>query len=101
MNIKKGDNVIVIAGKDKGKQGKIIKVVAEKNGVVIAGVNIKNKRQRPRRSNEKGQVMQIPHPIDRSNVQPFCSTCNKGVRIKMKITKDKKARVCAKCGREI
>ncbi len=69
MKIKKGDNVIVIAGKDKGKKGKIIRVLVTTNKVVIEGLNMAKKHQRPRKSNEKGSMINIAMPIHASNVK--------------------------------
>ena len=63
MKLKKGDNIIVIAGKDKGKKGKIVRVIPRDNKVVIEGVNILKKHQRPRKTGEKGQIMKIAMPM--------------------------------------
>ena len=68
MKIKKGDNIIVITGKDKGKTGKVTKVFPKQNSVLVPGINIKKKHQKPRSSNQKGQILDIPTPIDASNV---------------------------------
>jgi len=100
MNIKKGDNVIVKTGKDLGKKGKVLKVFPALGRIVVEGVSIGKKRQKPRKSNEKGQVIERPMPLDVSNVQIFCSSCGKGVRLGSKEVKGKKVRVCAKCGKE-
>lgn len=101
MNIKKGDNVIVKTGKDRGKKGKVLKTFPLLNKVVIEGVNIRRKRQRPRKSNEKGQMMEIPTPVNSSNVLVFCSSCGLGRRISFQTTKGKKVRVCVKCAKEL
>jgi large subunit ribosomal protein L24 len=69
MKIKKGDNVIIITGKDKGKKGKIIRALPKLNKVVIEGLNVARKHQRPRKSNEKGQILNIAMPIHISNVK--------------------------------
>ncbi len=69
MNIKKGDNVIAIAGKDKGKKGKVIKAMPKVNKVVVEGINMMKKHQRPRKSGEKGQVLNVAMPINVSNVK--------------------------------
>ena len=68
MKIKKGDNIIVTTGKDKGKTGTVSKVFPKKNSVLVPGINIKKKHQKPRSSNQKGQIIDIPSPIDASNV---------------------------------
>jgi large subunit ribosomal protein L24 len=69
MKIKKGDNVIVIAGKDKGKKGKIVAVLVAKNKVVVEGINMMKKHQRPKKSGEKGSKISIAMPLDASNVK--------------------------------
>ena len=69
MKLKKGDNVIVITGKDKGKKGKIINVLVEKNKVVVESINIMKKHQRPRKSGEKGSIIDMAMPIHVSNIK--------------------------------
>lgn len=68
MNIKKDDNVIVLAGKDKGKSGKVIKSLPKIHKVIVAGVNIIKKNQKPRKQGQKGQIVEVTMPIDVSNV---------------------------------
>ncbi|MFA5291205.1 MAG: 50S ribosomal protein L24 [Candidatus Paceibacterota bacterium] len=101
MKIKKGDNVIVIAGKDRGKQAKVLRVLHTTDQVLVEGVNLKKKHQRPRREGEKGQMIDMPHPVHLSNVLLYCPSCGQGVRMGAKITAKKKVRVCKKCGKEI
>jgi large subunit ribosomal protein L24 len=69
MKIKKGDNVIVLAGKDKGKKGKVLKAMPRENKVVVEGINVSKKHQRARRQNEKGTIIDIAMPIHVSNVK--------------------------------
>ena len=69
MKIKKGDHVLVIAGKDKGGKGKVIRAFPKEDRVIVEGVNLQWKHQKPRKSNEKGQRLQIPSPIHVSNVK--------------------------------
>ncbi len=69
MKIKKGDNIIIIAGKDKGKKGKIVRVLVKENKVIIEGLNMMKKHQRPRKSGEKGSMVNMAMPIDASNVK--------------------------------
>jgi large subunit ribosomal protein L24 len=69
MNIKRDDNVIVISGKDKGKTGKVVKAFPQENKVIVSGVNMRKKHQRARRGGQKGQVIEVTHPIDVSNVR--------------------------------
>ena len=69
MKIKKGDNIKIITGKDKGKKGKILKVMVAENKVIVEGANMSKKHQRPRKSNEKGSMKNIEMPIHASNVK--------------------------------
>jgi large subunit ribosomal protein L24 len=69
MKLKKGDNVIVITGRDKGKKGKITRSLVKENKVVVEGINMMKKHQRPRKSGEKGQILSIAMPIHASNVK--------------------------------
>ncbi|MBY0376867.1 50S ribosomal protein L24 [Patescibacteria group bacterium] len=69
MKLKKGDNVIVLTGKDKGKKGKIVRVLVKENRVVVDGINMMKKHQRPMRNGEKGQVLSMAMPLHASNVR--------------------------------
>lgn len=69
MKLKKGDNIIIITGKDKGKKGKIVRALPKKNKVVVEGLNMIKKHQRPRKSGEQGQIISMAMPIDVSNVK--------------------------------
>ncbi len=98
MNIKTGDKVKVIAGKDKGKTGKVVQVLPKLDRVVVEGANILVKHMRPRKQGEKGQKIQLPAPLNVSNVAFICPKCNKQSRIGNKILENgKKVRVCKKC----
>ena len=69
MKLKKGDNIIVITGKDKGKKGAITRVLVEKNRVVVEGINMMKKHQRPTKSGSKGSMVNVAMPINASNVK--------------------------------
>jgi len=101
MRIRKGDNVMVISGKDRGKSGKVLKIFPLRNAVIIEGANIRKKHTRSKREGQKGQVIQMPMPINISNVMLICPTCNKPRRVGYKIFENKKTRICKKCGSEI
>jgi len=102
LRIKKGDKVAVIAGKNKGKFGKVLRAVSDKGRVVVEGVNLVKKHIRRRSENEPGGIREIPASIDISNVALFCPDCNRGVKFAVKVSKDKsKARICKKCQRVI
>ena len=101
MNIKKDDKVIVLSGKDKGKMGKVI--VADPKGmkVIVEGVNVATKHQKPQKQGQDGGIIKVETPIYVSKVQLVCDKCGKGVRVGFKVDGDKKTRVCRKCGAEI
>ena len=101
MKLKKNDNVIIIAGKDKGKKGKIVRVLADENKVVVEGANMMKKHQRPRKSDEKGQIINVAMPLHVSNVMVVDSKTNKGSRVGKKIISGKKVRITRKSGQEI
>mgnify|MGYP003404341767 FL=1 len=101
MKLKKGDNVIVIAGKDKGKKGKIARVLTAENRVVVEGINMMKKHQRPRKSGEKGQVISIASPINASNVMFADPKSGKPTKIGKKKVGDKMVRIAKKSGQEI
>jgi len=98
LHVKKGDNVVVIAGKDKQKTGNIISANPADNTVVVAGVNMISKHQKPRKAGEKGGIIKREGKIDASNVQIVCPTCGKATRVAHKLEGDKKVRTCKKCG---
>ena len=100
MRIKKGDTVVVITGKDKGKTGVVLKAMPAENKVVVQGVNVQTKHAKATR-NAGAEIKHIEGPIDASNVMVVCPTCGKAVRVKHTVVDGKKVRVCAKCGAEI
>ncbi|MFA6586053.1 MAG: 50S ribosomal protein L24 [Candidatus Paceibacterota bacterium] len=101
MKLKKGDHVIVIAGKDKGKKGKIVTVLVEKNKVVVEGVNMMKKHQRPRKSGEKGSVIDKAMPMHVSNVQILDPKTGLRTRLGKKNVSGKMVRITKKSGQEI
>jgi large subunit ribosomal protein L24 len=101
MKIRRGDTVIVISGKDKGKKGKVLEVFPKIAKIVVEGVNLKKKHMRPRKAGEKGQIIQTPSPLHVSNVKIFCPRCNRGTRIGYRLEGKKKFRICKKCQTDI
>ncbi len=99
MVLKKNDEVIVICGKDKGKKGKILKVIPEKKKVIVEKINfVKEFIRQDQSKNISGGIMEKEAPIHVSNVKIFCSECGQGVRIKMQKLQDgEKTRICYKC----
>ena len=102
LRIKKSDKVKVLAGKEKGKSGKVLKVLMSKQRVIVEGVNLVKKHVKRKSEAEAGGVKEIPASLSISNVALFCGNYNKGVRFGIKLSKDKsKTRVCKKCNRAI
>ena len=97
MNVKVNDNVLVIAGKDKGVQGKVLATSPKANTVVVEGVRVQKKHEKARKANETSKIVEVPGPIDASNVKVVCPTCGKAVRVKHAVVDGKKVRVCG-CG---
>jgi large subunit ribosomal protein L24 len=102
MKFKKGDKVKVIAGKDKGKVGKLLRIYVAQNKATVEGINLAIKHIKPKRENEKGQKIEFPAPISISNLMLLCPKCNRSARIAYKILiknkeKRNKVRICAKC----
>ena len=100
MKIRKGDTVLIISGKDRGKTGKVLKALPKERRLLIEGVNLRKKHIRPKKEGEKGQIIRMPSPIDVSNVKIICSKCGKPTRVGYRIEDDKKYRICKKCGKE-
>ena len=101
MKLKKGDNVLIISGKDRGRTAKILKSLPATLKVLVEAVNLKSKHVRPKKQGEKGQVVKVPAPINISNVKFLCPKCGKASRTGYKIEKDKKFRICKKCQSEV
>lgn len=101
MKIVKGDQVLVIKGKDKGRKGKVLKGFPKENQVLIEGMNIKKVHKKPRREGEKGQVVEIPFPVSLSKVKIICPKCSKPTRVGFKVEEKRKSRICKKCQAEI
>ena len=97
LSVKKGDNVLVIAGKDSGKQGEVLSVDAENGKVVVAGVNIQSHHRKPRSKDDKGGIIKSEGAIDVSNVQVVCPVCKKAVRVAHRVEDGKNVRFCKKC----
>ncbi|MEK9184005.1 MAG: 50S ribosomal protein L24 [Patescibacteria group bacterium] len=101
MNIKKGDTVKIISGKDRGKGGKVTFAFPKEGKIVVEGLNIKKKHSRPKKQGQKGQIIQISTPFSVSSAMLVCPSCKKTTRIGKKMAGSKKFRVCKKCGAEI
>lgn len=99
MNIKKGDTVMVITGKDTGRKGKVLRVIPDANRVVVEGINRVKKHQKPSRSLPQGGILKVESPLNASNVMLLCNKCNKPTRVGKNILDNgDKVRVCKQCG---
>jgi large subunit ribosomal protein L24 len=102
MHIAKNDTVEIIAGNDRGKRGKVLRVLPKSSRIVVEGVNFIHRHTKPRSQGDQGGIIEKEAPVHVSNVKLVCSKCNKGVRIRTKILADRsKTRVCAQCGEMI
>ncbi len=100
--IKTEDKVKIITGKDKGKIGKVLKVLKKNNRAVVENINVAKVHQRPTQANPQGGIVEKPMPIDVSNLMIMCNSCVKPVRIGIKILEDgKKVRFCKQCNEQI
>ncbi len=102
LRIKKNDTVSIIAGKDKGKKGKVLSVSLLEHNVLVEGLNLVKKARRRTQQDQKGGIVDIEAPIHLSNVMLICKQCNKPVRVRFSVLKDKsKIRECKSCGASI
>ncbi len=98
MNVKKNDTVVVLSGKDKGKQGKVLSVDPKAGKVVVEKINVASRHQKPRKQGEEGGIIKMETPIYACKVMVVCPKCGKPTRVAHKLDGDKKVRVCKKCG---
>ena len=109
MDIRKDDKVVVLSGKDKGKQGNVLSADPKNGKVIVSGVNVATKHQKPRKQGEEGGIIKVETPIYASKVQVICPKCGKATRVGhvvRKVTiageeKNKSIRVCKKCGADL
>ena len=101
MNVRKGDEVRVLAGKDVGKTGTITRVLRDVDRVIVDGINLVKKHQKPTKATMQGGIIDKEMPIHVSNVGVVCGKCKKTTRIGHRFDGDTKIRVCRKCGADI
>ena len=101
MKIRKGDRVRVLAGKDKGKEGTVMRALPEKDKVIVEGVNLAKKHQRPTRVTMQGGIIDKDMPVHVSNVMIFCEECDKPTRIGYRFDDNGKHRICRRCGSDL
>ena len=99
LHIKKGDTVVVISGKDKGKKGKVVEVSPKESKVIVENTNMVTKHVKPKRQGKQGGIVKAEGPMYACKVMVYCSKCGKGVRTGIKVLENgEKVRVCRKCG---
>ena len=101
MKLKKGDNVIVLSGNDKGKTGEVLEIIPKTQKVIVKGVNIRKKHVKPRKAGEEGGIIPSEYPIHSSKVNVVCPKCGKATRIGYVVENGEKVRVCKKCGAKL
>ena len=101
MKIRKGDNVQVLSGNDKGKTGEVLEVIPGTEKIIVKGINVRKKHVKPRKQGEEGGIIPVECAIHASKVNVVCPKCGKATRIGYEIEKDQKVRICKKCNTKI
>ena len=101
MNIKKNDKVVVLSGKDKGKEGKVLEAMPADKKVIVEGVNVATCHVKPRKQGEEGGIIRREIPMYASKVMLVCPKCGKATRVGHKTVDGKNVRTCKKCGETI
>ena len=101
MNIKKGDTVVVLSGKDRGKKGKVLGTVPGTSKVVVEGANVVTCHVKPKKKGDEGGIVKREAAIASCKVQVVCPKCGKGTRVAHKVADGKNVRVCKHCGAEL
>jgi len=99
LHVRTNDTVVVLSGKDKGKQGKVLATSPKEQKVIVEGLNMVTKHVKPRRQGETGGIVKAEGAMYASKVQVVCPACGKPTRIAHKVEGDKKMRACKKCGK--
>ena len=101
MRIRKGDNVQVLSGNDKGKTGEVLEVIQKEDKVVVKGVNVRKKHVKARKQGDESGIIPVECAIPASKVNVVCPKCGKVTKVGYRVDKDKKVRICKKCGAEL
>ena len=101
MKIRKGDNVQVLSGNDKGKTGEVLEVIPGTQKVIVKGINVRKKHVKARKQGEEGGIIPVECAIHASKVNVVCPKCGKATRIGYSVEKDQKVRICKKCNTKI
>lgn len=100
MKVRKGDQVKIVSGNDKGKRGKVIAVFPKAGKVLVGGVNVRKRHAKSKRAGQKGEVINVPAPFALSKIVVVCGRCGNGGRLGYRIEDARKLRICKKCGGE-
>lgn len=98
MFVRKDDKVVVLSGRDKGKEGKVLAAMPKDGKLIVEGVNVASKHMKPKRQGEQGGIIKVETPIYASKVMVVCPKCGKPTRVAHKLEGGKNVRVCKKCG---
>jgi len=98
LHIRKGDEVVVLSGKDKGKRGKVLRVFTKKRSVIVEGVNFVKRHTRPTQSNPKGGILEKESAINVAKLGLYCAKCNRARRIRLLKVEGRPTRICVSCG---
>lgn len=101
MKIRKGDTVLITAGKDKGKKGKVERVYPDEQMVLVPGLNLFKRHLKKRTEGQKGGIVTFSRPINMANVAIICPKCSKPTRVGFQLSGDDKIRICRKCQQPI
>ena len=97
MNIHKNDTVKIIAGKDRGKEGKVLRVDPVSSRILVDGINLMKKHRKSKKQGEKGEIVSLPRFLDASNTMIICGSCSRPARVGYRIEEGRKIRYCKKC----
>ncbi|MFB3897193.1 MAG: 50S ribosomal protein L24 [bacterium] len=98
LHIRKGDVVVVLSGKDKGKRGKVLRVYPQKRSIIVEGINFVKRHSRPTQSNPKGGILEKESPLNVAKVGLYCAKCNQPRRTRLLKVEGRPTRICVKCG---
>jgi large subunit ribosomal protein L24 len=101
MRIHKGDTVLVLTGKDKGKKAEVVRAFPSRDRVIVEGVNVAKRHAKPTRATQQGGVIDKFMPVHVSNVALVCKSCDGPTRIGYRVGEGEKVRICKKCGAEL
>ena len=101
MRIKKGDTVKVLSGNDKGKTGEVLQIIPKKDKIIVKDVNVRRKHVKARKQGEEAGILSVECAIPSAKVNVVCPKCGKATRVGYSVEKDKKVRICKKCGTKL